>query len=247
MRPVLAALLCLLASSVSAQVDPSLQLVECKYRNVEIRDVLSDLLGKVGLSFSMDTKIRGRLSANLSSMPFEEAFQTILESCWLTYRGGGIYEIIRQERSVKEQERIDAHPGSLILSTGPPDDLAPAFTARRERADNLLWRVLSNSGKSFVIGIGFDSTITADIPAQQLGRTLARIAQRSHARLSYRSGVWVLSGPYPWRLVGPPPPQPESWGDSLWDTAKQFLKLKSGQGIYRAFKHPFSTGECRWP
>ncbi|MFI5387147.1 MAG: hypothetical protein ACHQ50_13630 [Fimbriimonadales bacterium] len=215
MKPILASLLCLLVTSARAQVDPSEQLLTCEYHNCNIHRVLSDLFAKVQISFCLDDSIQDTLSADLPPMRFDTALQKILGSCYLTYRcEGGVYQIIERERWAEEQERIDADPSSLIQTTGLPDDPAPAIHAKKENAAELLWRILTESGQHFVIGTGIHASLTADIPAQPLGKTVGFIARAAHGSMKYDSGVWTLSGPFQgpiFREGVPPPDKPGSF------------------------------------
>jgi len=197
MNPALAMLAGFVAFSARGQVDPSTQVVTCDYHDTNIHRLLSDLFKKLPISFSMDEKIQGNVSAHLPPMQFEAALKEILASCYLTYRsGGGVIQILQSERTAEEQKWIDAHPSSEIQTTGLPDDLAPATKGKHERASEVLWRILSKSGKAFVIGMGLDARVTVDVPAQSLAETLGLVAYAAHGAMSHKASVWILSGPF---------------------------------------------------
>ena len=196
MRPIALLMLCLAAALATAQKDPGEQLVTCNLRDVPLKQALTNLFDQTQVSFSLEGGVDGEVSARLGLMPFESALQAVLLSSNLTYRcEGGVYQIIRREGSLWEQEEIDRDPFCNVQKTGLPDELMPAVTANKEDIVKLFWRVLNGTGQPFVIGPGVRGSITAYIPAQPIGNTLSLLARRSRSGLSYHNGVWIVTAP----------------------------------------------------
>lgn len=188
----------LLGSGAGArQEDPSFHVVTCEYHNRPIKAVLTDLFAKVSLYFSMDPKIQGNLSAHLKPMPWEYALQTILAGCDLNYRSeGGQFEIVQRERTADEQRSIDANPIVAIQTIGLPNLSAPPLRLRKADLAETFWRVLTKAGEHFVLGIGIAGSVTADLPAQPLAKTIASLALQGRCGVKYKAKVWTISGPY---------------------------------------------------
>jgi hypothetical protein len=172
------------------QVDPFEKLVTCEYHRAEIRTVVSDLLGKASISFSCDRPIRGKVSLRLTAMSLEKAFMRILDSCHLTWRSGsGVIQIVHKERPAEEHAQPDS-------PTAFPKDLADSVSVNHQSAEEVIWRLLSKSDKSFVIGAGLQKKITLNLAAQPLGETLSTIIRSCQGELSYDADVWTVRGPF---------------------------------------------------
>lgn len=193
---LLAAILLPCVPAPGSQVDPFSKVVSCDYHRAEIRTVISDMLGKQGISFSCDRPIGGKVSLHLKSISFFDAFMCTLDSCYLTWRSGsGVIQIVHRDCSGEEHRRLNPNSPPAIQTFGLPSDRSDPLTARNEDAHEVLWRVLSKSGRSFVIGDGLDQKITATLPAQTLGETLGSILWACRGELSFKAGVWIIRGP----------------------------------------------------
>ncbi|GEM_PF-4213553 len=69
-----------------------------RFENVPIRDALPQILGRVGLPFTINDDVQGRVSADWRRIRVEEALQRVLAQVGAIYRsGGGVLEIAKRE------------------------------------------------------------------------------------------------------------------------------------------------------
>jgi len=210
--------LLLLVALASAQIDPQDQTVELKEcRNVEVREVLTRLFKLVGVAFSMDESIKGRISVRLPPMRFDTALALVLKSCDLSYRTGcdstcksGVYQIIRRESPIG----LDGYwTDREAMPSYEPDDFldgpAPRIEALKTPASELFLKVLGERretslgnnrimrlGGWYVIGFNLDAPVIIDNPARTRRDLLTQITRVAHASLSKgANGVWVVVGP----------------------------------------------------
>ncbi|HTQ09690.1 MAG TPA: hypothetical protein VMI31_06425 [Fimbriimonadaceae bacterium] len=180
-----------------AQKDPAEERITCDYHDVTILQAIKDVFGRVGISYSVQEGIGGRVTAHLPKMTFDRALQALLRSCYLTYRcEGGVYQIVKREAQDPPEPPLDP--------PGLPKDKGLAVKAVNENAIDLLDRVLRKSGKPYVIGLALPASVSLDVSAQPLAKTLVEIGRQSHGTVSFEDGVWIFSGP--------PPPDEPSFG-----------------------------------
>ncbi len=68
-----------------------------RFENADIRDVLRMVWGDVGAAYRIDPRVQGRVTLDLTGVPFESALQQVLQNIRATYRiEGGVYDIVPQ-------------------------------------------------------------------------------------------------------------------------------------------------------
>ena len=97
------------------------QLPLVEYNRDDVRDALRELIGNVGLSYTIDPAVQGTVSMSLHDTNFETALQNVLSQVDAEYRmEGGVIHVVR--RSAMTVAAAVPKGPDLLSSDSPSND-----------------------------------------------------------------------------------------------------------------------------